>query len=44
VLSHRGLLTRLEAGDVEGAAEELTRHLQHAETSMLTALHLPHAP
>jgi len=44
VLSHRGLLTRLEAGDVEGAAEELTRHLQHAETSMLTALHLPHTP
>lgn len=44
VVSHRGLLTRLEDGDVDGAADELTRHLQHAETSMLTALRLPHAP
>jgi DNA-binding GntR family transcriptional regulator len=44
VVSHRALLTRLEAGDGAGAAEELTDHLQHAETSMRTALHLPHTP
>ena len=41
VTSHRALLTLLEDGDVAAAAEELERHLTHAETSMLDALHLP---
>jgi DNA-binding GntR family transcriptional regulator len=41
VTSHRALLTLLEDGDVAAAAEELERHLAHAETSMLDALHLP---
>lgn len=40
VSSHRALLTLLERGDVETAAEELAHHLAHAETSMLEALHL----
>lgn len=42
VTSHRGLLNLLERGDVEAAAAELEHHLEHAETSMLEALHLPH--
>jgi DNA-binding GntR family transcriptional regulator len=42
--SHRTLLELLERGDLEAAAAELERHLQHAETSMLDALHLPHSP
>lgn len=42
VTSHRALLDLLERGDVEAASRELELHLQHAETSMLTALHLPH--
>ncbi|HSE71295.1 MAG TPA: GntR family transcriptional regulator [Nocardioidaceae bacterium] len=42
VTSHRALLTLLERGDVEAAATELEHHLEHAETSMLEALHLPH--
>lgn len=41
VTSHRALLSLLEHGDVEAAAEELEEHLAHAETSMLEALHLP---
>lgn len=41
VASHRSLLTMLEAGEVEQAAQELEHHLAHAETSMLDALHLP---
>ena len=44
VASHRSLLTLLERGDVEAAAQELDDHLAHAETSMLDALHLPHTP
>lgn len=43
VASHRTLLNLLERGDVERAAKELEHHLEHAETSMLDALHLPHA-
>lgn len=34
------LIDLLERGDLEAAAAELTVHLEHAETSMLTALHL----
>ncbi len=41
VTSHRTLLTLLERGDVEAAAQELEHHLEHAESSMLEALHLP---
>ena len=41
VTSHRTLLTLLERGDVEAAAHELEHHLEHAESSMLEALHLP---
>jgi len=41
VASHRGLLDLLESGDVERAAHELEKHLEHAEDSMLTALRLP---
>jgi DNA-binding GntR family transcriptional regulator len=40
VHSHRALLDLLDAGDLEGAARELTHHLEHAEASMLTALDL----
>jgi DNA-binding GntR family transcriptional regulator len=40
VHSHALLLDLLERGDVEAAAAELTHHLEHAETSMLTALEL----
>jgi DNA-binding GntR family transcriptional regulator len=40
VHSHATLIDLLERGDVEAAAAELTRHLEHAETSMLTALDL----
>ena len=40
VHSHAALVALLEAGDVEAAAAELERHLAHAETSMLDALHL----
>ena len=40
VRSHADLLDLLDAGDVDGAATELEHHLAHAETSMLTALHL----
>lgn len=43
VTSHRALLHLLERGDIEAAATELEEHLEHAEISMLTALHLPHA-
>jgi DNA-binding GntR family transcriptional regulator len=42
VASHDRLLTLLESGDVETAAQELESHLEHAEESMLNALHLPH--
>ena len=41
VASHRALVNLLERGDVEAAARELEDHLEHAETSMLTALRLP---
>lgn len=44
VTSHRALLDLLESDDVVAAATELEHHLEHAETSMLTALHLPHSP
>ena len=40
VHSHADLLDLLEAGDLDTAAHELEHHLAHAETSMLTALHL----
>jgi DNA-binding GntR family transcriptional regulator len=40
VHSHRTLLDLLDAGEVDAAADELGRHLEHAETSMLTALDL----
>jgi DNA-binding GntR family transcriptional regulator len=40
VASHRALLNLLERGDVDAAAAELGEHLAHAETSMLSALHL----
>ena len=43
VTSHRALLNLLERGDVDTAAAELRHHLEHAETSMLDALHLPHS-
>ncbi|HET6626261.1 MAG TPA: GntR family transcriptional regulator [Nocardioidaceae bacterium] len=43
VASHRALLNLLERGDTEAAATELQHHLEHAETSMLDALHLPHS-
>lgn len=43
VTSHLALLELLERGDLETAAIELEQHLKHAEESMLTALHLPHA-
>ena len=43
VTSHRTLLTMLERGDIDTAARELEHHLEHAENSMLEALHLPHA-
>lgn len=41
VAAHRALVDLLERGDVDAAAEELEHHLEHAETSMLTALDLP---
>ncbi|MEP7090564.1 MAG: GntR family transcriptional regulator [Nocardioidaceae bacterium] len=44
VHSHTALLDLLDAGDIDGAARELTDHLEHAETSMLTALDLAQAP
>lgn len=40
VHSHNALLTLLEKGDVDAAAQELEEHLAHAATSMLEALHL----
>ncbi len=40
VATHRALLNLLERGDVDAAAAELEQHLAHAETSMLSALHL----
>lgn len=40
VHSHTALVGLLERGETEEAAAELARHLEHAETSMLTALHL----
>jgi DNA-binding GntR family transcriptional regulator len=40
VHSHATLIDLLERGDVDAAAAELTHHLEHAETSMLTALEL----
>jgi DNA-binding GntR family transcriptional regulator len=44
VASHRRLLTLLERGEVEEAARELAEHLEHGESSMLQALHLPPTP
>ena len=44
VESHRGLVNLLESGDIDRAARELSGHITHAETSMRTALHLPHEP
>ena len=41
VHSHAALLDLLERGDLDAAEKELADHLEHAETSMLTALHLP---
>lgn len=41
VTSHQALLDLLERGQVKTAARQLEEHLAHAETSMLTALHLP---
>jgi len=43
VNSHRALVNLLERGDLDAATTELEDHLEHAETSMLTALHLPHS-
>jgi DNA-binding GntR family transcriptional regulator len=40
VHSHGILLDLLDRGDVPGAVTELAHHLEHAETSMLTALDL----
>ncbi len=40
VHSHTTLVDLLESGRLDEAAAELTRHLEHAETSMLTALDL----
>ena len=40
VHSHATLVELLDRGDVQAAANELTRHLEHAESSMLTALDL----
>jgi DNA-binding GntR family transcriptional regulator len=40
VHDHAALVDLLDAGDVDGAARELERHLAHAESSMLDALHL----
>ncbi|MDX6300073.1 MAG: hypothetical protein QOF53_1287 [Nocardioidaceae bacterium] len=40
VHSHGILLDLLDRGDVAGAVSELGHHLEHAETSMLTALDL----
>jgi DNA-binding GntR family transcriptional regulator len=40
VHSHESLVDLLESGQVDEAAAELTRHLEHAEASMLTALDL----
>jgi DNA-binding GntR family transcriptional regulator len=40
VHSHGILLDLLDRGDVPGAVSELGHHLEHAETSMLTALDL----
>jgi len=41
VHAHRALVSRLDAHDVDGAVDELTRHLRDAEASMLAALRLP---
>jgi DNA-binding GntR family transcriptional regulator len=40
VHSHETLLDLMDRGDLEGAVAELTRHLEHAEVSMLDALDL----
>jgi DNA-binding GntR family transcriptional regulator len=40
VHSHATLVELLDRGDVQAAANELARHLEHAESSMLTALDL----
>jgi DNA-binding GntR family transcriptional regulator len=40
VHSHATLVALLDTGDVQAAANELARHLEHAESSMLTALDL----
>jgi DNA-binding GntR family transcriptional regulator len=40
VHSHAALVDLLERGEIETAATELEHHLDHAETSMLTALDL----
>ena len=44
VHSHETLVRLLDAGDIDAAVAELGRHLQEAETSMLTALDLVPAP
>jgi DNA-binding GntR family transcriptional regulator len=44
VHSHATLVDLLESGDTDAAAAELTRHLEHAESSMLTALELNRRP
>ena len=40
VHSHASLVDLLERGELEAAATELEQHLDHAESSMLTALDL----
>lgn len=40
VHSHQRLLDLLDDGNLDGAVAELAHHLEHAETSMLTALDL----
>lgn len=44
VESHRVLVELLEAAEIDGAVEELGRHLAHAESSMLEALEMPPNP
>lgn len=44
VTSHRALINLLEHGDIDAAARALEEHLEHAETSMLTSLHLTGEP
>lgn len=42
VATHGHLIELLETGDVDGAAAELEHHLEHAVTSMLSALQMSH--